>query len=59
MAVTPGRHTIRCYIGNGMRGDASITVDVPEGAVVEVEYQAPPGFFQNSRNVEYQRARRS
>ena len=45
--VAPGRHTIRCsfrWLIIGRAGDASITVDVPPGHVVHLDYQAPHWF---------------
>jgi hypothetical protein len=44
--VTPGRHVVRCYypmnfVSRG--GDSSITIEVPDGHVVAIEYKAP--FF--------------
>jgi hypothetical protein len=44
--VTPGRHVVRCYypmnfVARG--GDSLITIEVPDGRVVAIEYRAP--FF--------------
>jgi hypothetical protein len=44
--VTPGSHVVRCYypmnfVSRG--GDSSITIEVPDGHVVAIEYKAP--FF--------------
>jgi len=45
--VAPGRHTVRCsfrWLIVSRAGDATITVDVPPGHVVQLSYDAPHWF---------------
>jgi hypothetical protein len=45
--VAPGRHTVRCsfrWLIVDRAGDASVTVDVPPGHVLQLRYEAPHWF---------------
>jgi hypothetical protein len=47
LPVPPGRHQLKCWFTWGLfshGGQASIEVDVPEGALVRLRYRAPTWF---------------